>query len=181
MSVKIKHFEPAKLPAPFSDDFVTAYRKRLKQIGISPNVDNGIRGWRVLWRPFLKVPEVTELPGGRIVVRRKSHRVRTKRFPIAKYSTEEQAFREAAIAAAMAYRTRLADVMPIVDWERMARAKGVKLRDSYAKPALNGGIDKAWELLDAGYSLQRVAQELGVDPSTVSRWRSRLRKENALP
>lgn len=181
MPVKIKHYEPAKMPAPLSDDFVIAYRKRLKQLGVSPNVDNGIRGWRVLWRPFLKHPVVTELPGGRVVVRRKSHSVRTKRFPVAAFHSEHEAFREAAIAAAMAYRTPVAEFMPIVDWGRLARAKGVKLRDVYAKPALNGGIDKAAELLEAGYGQQQVAQQLGVDPSTISRWRKRIAKENAQP
>lgn len=181
MSLKIENFEPASLPVPYSSEFEKAVRSRIKQLGISPAIDNGIRAWRVLWRPFLPQPEPYVRFDGVICLKFKADNVCTRRFPIVGETTEEEAFRQAAVQAATAYRMPVAKVMPLVHWGRLASAKGVKIRTDYAKPALNGALDKALELFSQGYGPSQVAEQMGVDRSTASRWRKRLRKENALP
>lgn len=168
------------LPAPLAPEYVIQYRKRLKQLGISPSIDNGIRAWRVIWRPFLPEPIPYTRADGNPGLKYKADNVCTRRFALVGSTDEESAFREAALFAAAAYREAPATIMPIVDWEQMAKARGVKLRDRYAKPALNGAIDQALALFQQGYGPRQVGEILGVDRSTASRWRSRLRKEGVL-
>lgn len=180
MTVEIKHLEPVRLPAPYTEDYGVKERTRLKQLGISPAVDNGIRVWRVIWRPYLDHPIHFRYPDGTPGIKEKADNVCTRRFTITGTTTEEQAFMQASLVAAAAYRAPVSHSMPIVDWDRMARAKGVKLRRRYAKPALNGDMDRALRLFEEGYGPRQVGEILGVHPSTASRWRTRLRKEKAL-
>lgn len=181
MPLTIEHLDPISLPTPYVHDHQTLVRRRIKQLGISPSIDNGIRAWRVLWRPFLPHPVTYIMMNGQIGLKFKADNVCTRRYPIAAGTTEEEAFLQAARQAAVAYRVPVPKVMPKVNWYAMASAKGVKIRDRFAKPALNGDMDKALVLFQEGYGLAQVAQQLGIDRSTASRWRTRLRKENALP
>jgi len=180
MSIKIKQFEPTRLPVPYTRELHLLHRKRFKQLGISPTVENGIRTWRVIWRPFLRHPIPYTRRDGTPGLKKKSDNVRTRRFCVVGDVTEESAYRDAMLEASLAYRTKLPHIMPIVDWEGIARAQGQKLRDSYAKPALNGAIDEALELFKAGYGIGQVAEQMGVNKSTACRWRQKLRKEKAL-
>lgn len=179
MALEIQHFEPLSLPAPWSAGFTLAYRRRLKVLGITPSVDNGIRTWRVIWRPFLKHPEPYTRPDGTPGLRYKSHRVRTRRITITGDTDEEAAFRRASVIAAVAYRGPVSRLMPVVDWARLATAKGVVLRQGYAKPALNGAREQAEALFAQGYEDRQVAAQLGIDRSTAGKWRRRLAKERA--
>lgn len=183
MNMQIESHEPLLLPAPWSAEYTINYRKRLKHLGISPMVDSrGLRLWRVAWRPFLEHPVTYRCPDGSLGVKRKAENVCTRRFPVAAFSSEEEAFQAAAIEAAVAYRVPVARTMPIVDWEGMAMAKGVKLRDRYAVPSMNADLEgRALELFRKGYSPRQVGEQVGIDRSTASRWRKRFRKEKALP
>ncbi len=177
--IQVKRFEPLSLPAPWSSGFALDYRRRLKVLGISPSVDNGIRTWRVIWRPFLVKPVPFTRPDGTGGLRYKSHRVRTRRFAITGSISEEAAFRRAALIAAIAYRGPVAKVLPLVHWEHLAKVKRVKLRQVYAKPALNGARERALALFAKGYGDRQVAAQLGVDRSTAGKWRRRAQRENA--
>lgn len=181
MQLRIKHYEPIKLPTPYTGRYHLLERLRFKQLGISPSVENGIRTWRVIWRPRLRCPIPYTRPDGKPGLKRTADEVRTMRFPIVGNETEESAYRRALQTASMAYRKVLPKAMPIVNWELMARSKGVKLRNEYAKPALNGALSEALELFEAGYGLGQVAEQMGVNKSTACRWRQKLRKEKALP
>lgn len=160
------------LPAPLEAGFVIRYRKDIKQLGISPDVIDGIRVWRVIWRPFLDTPEIFYRPDGTQGLRRKSDKVNTARYPIVNGITEEQAFRDAVRMAMIAYRRSPPEYMPIVNWEAIAKRKGQKLRDSFAKPGLNKSTKtKARELRAQGYTDRQVALQIGIDRSTAGRWR----------
>lgn len=181
MKIKIKEQEVLLLPSPLSKNNQLLQRKRFKQLGISPTVENGVRTWRVIWRPFLKNPVPYQRADGTKGLRRKSRKVRTLRFSIAGNVTEESAYREALKAASLAYRAKLTNAMPVVDWEAIAKAKGEVIRYEYGKPSLNGAMDEALKLFEDGYGLGQVANQLGVSKATACRWRQRLRKEKALP
>lgn len=182
MNMHIEEHEPLKLPAPWSAEYTINYRKSLKQLGIAPFLDDGLRMWRVAWRPFLAHPVTYRRRDGSLGIRRKAEKGRSKRFPIAAFGSEEEAFQQAAIEAAVDYRVPVARTMPIVDWEGMARAEGVTLRDRYAVPSMNVDLEeKALELFREGYSPRQVGEQVGIDRSTASRWRKRFRKEKALP
>lgn len=181
MLVKIDEYDPIHLPKPYSRVHHLLTRMAFKQLGISPTVDNGIRAWRVIWRPRLKVPVPYTRIDGRPGLREKSHRVCTKRFPIVGDVTEEQAYRQALRLSSLVYGGKLPSIMPLVNWKQLAAAKGVKLRESYSKPALNGAIDQACELFEQGWGLRDVADRLGVSKSTACRWRQTLKKQKALP
>lgn len=181
MNLTIDHYEPIKLPTPYTSRYHLLERRRFKQLGISPSVENGIRTWRVIWRPFLSCPVTYRRPDGTPGIKRKSDEVRTMRFPIVGNQTEESAYRRAMNTSSMAYRLPLPKAMPLVDWSGMARARGVKLRSEYARPSLNGAISEAQTLFEAGYGVTQVAHQMGVNKSTACRWRQKLRKEKALP
>jgi hypothetical protein len=183
MNLHIEAHEPLKLPAPWSDQYTINYRKRLKQLGISPYVDSqGLRVWRVCWRPFLEHPVAYRRADGSWDLKRKADKGRSKRFPIAAFGSEEEAFQQAAIEAAVAYRIPVARTMPIVDWGGLARAAGVKPRDRFMVASKNADQEEqALELFRQGYSPRQVGEQVGIDRSTASRWRKRFRKEKALP
>lgn len=181
MSMQIEKFEPTRLPVPYTRELHLLHRRRFKQLGITPTVENGIRTWRVIWRPFLRHPVPYTRPDGTPGLKRKADNVRTLRFCVVGDVTEESAYRDAMREASLSYLTKLPHIMPIVDWEGIAKAKGQKLRDSYSKPALNGAIYQALELFQEGYGLGQVAEQLGVNKSTACRWRQKFRKEKALP
>lgn len=180
MGIRIQHYEPLRIPAPLTSQHAEQERRRIKQLGITPSIDNGIRCWRVIWRPFLETPIPYTAPDGRVSLRYKSNKVKTERFAIVGDATEEEAFQEAALTAAAAYRMQVAKTVPRVDWEKMAAAKGLKIRDRYAKPILNGGLDRARELVKKNLGLQQMADELGISKATACRWRKKLAKEKAL-
>lgn len=167
-------YEPCRLPYLLTHKEDQLQRTHRKQLGISPSVENGIRTWRVIWRPFLITPIPYTMRNGKPGLKRKADWVCTERYPIVDGITEEQAFREAAIKAAAVYRTPRTLYMPRVNWAQMARAQGVKLRDQYAKPGLNQSVRaRAEELLERGWTDRSVAKEIGVDRSTVNRWRNK--------
>lgn len=167
-------YEPCRLPLLLTHKEEQLQRTHRKQLGISPSVENGIRTWRVIWRPFLATPIPYTKRNGKPGLKRKADHVCTERYPIIDGITEEQAFREAAIRAAAVYRTPQTVYMPKVNWEQMARIKKVKLRDRYAKPGLNESIrTRAEELAEKGWTDRSIAEELGVNRSTVNRWRNK--------
>lgn len=172
--MKIHELEPSSLPAPLSPYAEAQIRKDIKLLGISPAIMDGICGFRVIWRPLLPKPVNYKRSDGTTGTKRKSHKVRTKWFPIVQGVSEEQAFAEASLAAAAAYGMKPPKVRPRVSWEAMAKSQGVRIRQTYAKPALNGEMDRAAALFVQGYSPRQVADRIGIDRSTASRWRKKL-------
>lgn len=162
------------VPTPLSVGAQAEERRNIKLLGISPAIVDGIRGFRVIWRPALSKPVHYRKKDGSAGAKRKSDTVRTLWFPIVGEVSERQAFQEANRAAALAYGVRPSKVQPRVEWGRLARLSGQKVRSSYAKPALNGAVDRAAALFVQGYSPRQVAEKLRVDRSTASRWRKRL-------
>lgn len=151
--------------APWTDHYLTHVTQEQHQMGLSPCIIKGVCGYRVVWRPFLDEPQ-----NGK----RKADNVKTLWFPIIGGKTEAEAYAEAKAASEEAYRSKVSDLPPEVDWERMARRAGIKIRREYAKPALNGARERAAALFALGWTDQLVAQRIGVDRSTASRWRKKL-------
>lgn len=166
--------EPSRLPAPIGLHTEMEVRRTIKLLGISPSIINGIRGFRVIWRPFLEEPVRYTAKDGTTGVKRKADEVKTRWFPIVEGTTECQAFVDASRLACRVYKTKPPAARPKIEWERVATAQGVKIRGSYAKPALNGAMDRAAALFVQGYSPRQVAERIGVDRSTASRWRKKL-------
>lgn len=159
----------------------TPKRLSYKALGISPAIIDGMCGYRVIYRPFLSEPVPYTKRDGTPGTKRKSDQVCTKWFPIMAYESEEEAFQDAAFEASSQYRETVECQKPFVDWEKLAREKGVKIRTEYAKPALNGARERAAALLTIGYTPRQVAEKLGVDRSTVSRWRKAMNLQKESP
>lgn len=144
------------------------------QIGISPCIIDGVRGYRVIWRPFLDEPIAYTNHQGGTSYKTKGDNVKTMWFPIVGDVTEAEAYSNARRVAEAVYRTTVSQEVPNVDWQAMARRAGVKIREEYAKPALNGALDRAAALFELGWNDRMVGERLGVDRSTASRWRKKL-------
>lgn len=147
---------------------------KIKRLGISPDVSTGVRTWRVIWRPFLDQPIYYTDHEGKGDLKRKSDNVKTKRFPITGSTTEKQAFEQAKQLACSAYRVEPDVEMPTVDWEALAKEQGAVLRNSYAKPGLNDDtVIAALRLYDEGFNDRQVAEQIGVNRTTVMRWKKK--------
>ena len=151
--------------APWTDNYLAHITDEHHQTGLSPCIIKGVCGYRVVWRPFLDDPQAYKT---------KADNVKTLWFPIIGGVTEEEAYARAKAASEKAYRSKVSDTPPNVDWERMARRAGVKIRSEYAKPALNGARERAAALFELGWTDRMVGQRIGVDRSTASRWRKQL-------
>lgn len=123
---------------------------------ISPYVQDGIAGFRVVYRHFIPNSPY------------KSNSVSTLRFPICDGVTEEEAWRRANCAANHAYRENFQGIpkVPKVDWKAMGQTRVV------SETALREEKKLEAEKLNAmGYSTRRIAKEVGVGHATVARWR----------
>lgn len=167
---------PLVFPLPLTFHYVAGRQKVLKHLGVSPSIDNGIRYWRVIWRPFLPKPVPYRDQFGRWQLKRKADSVKTERYPIVGEHSEEELFRLAVVKACEVYRIPVEhlDVTPRVDWEMLAKATGQRVRSRYSKPSLNEGVmQRAMRMFDQGASNSMVAKAMGVDRSTASRWRKK--------
>lgn len=160
--------------APWTDNYVAHITDEHHQMGLSPCIIKGVCGYRVVWRPFLDEPIAYTQANGKQGYKIKADNVRTLWFPIIGGTTEAQAYAAAKAASEEAYRSKVAAAPPNVDWQKMAKRAGVKIRSEYAKPALNGARDRAAALFALGWSDHLVAQRIGVDRSTASRWRKKM-------
>lgn len=176
--MEILSLEVMRLPAPWTSSVDQAYRSNAKLLGISPAIVDGLRGFRVIWRPILKEPIPYRTAAGGVGYRKKSHRVKTRWFPIVGDTTEDEAFRDANVLAAKVYDTLPYSAQVRTDWDLLARIEKVKVRTEYAKPALNKGVlERAEALFEMGWTPRQVGERLGVDRSTASRWRKALSKQ----
>lgn len=165
--------ETQQRTAPWTDSYLRYVTAEHHQIGLSPCIVNGVCGYRVVWRPFLPEPIAYRTAQG-IGYKTKSDNVKTLWFPIIGATTEAEAYAEAKVASEREYRGKVSSTPPEVDWEKMARRAGVKIRSEYAKPALNGAKDRAAALFALGWNDRKVGERIGVDRSTASRWRKSL-------
>lgn len=167
--------EPVKFNGPLTTYEIFRRHYFYRHIGVSPSIDNGIRYWRVIWRPFLKYPE-TYFVNGKVITKFKDDNVKTLRFPVIDGVDERDLLDQAVQEACRQYRVKYKSDrnLPDVDWSMLAKATGQKIRDKYARPSLNEGtLEKAAKMFKAGASNSMVAKSLGVDRSTASRWRKK--------
>lgn len=169
---------PIFYPTPLSFHYVAGQQKVLKHLGVSPSIDNGIRYWRVIWRPFLDEPIPYRDRHGNVRLKRKADGVRTERYPIVEGESEADLFKLAVAHACQEYRipVKTPETLPRVDWDMLARATGQTLRSNFSKPSFNPNcLERAAEMFQKGASNSMVAKEFGVDRSTASRWRKKAR------
>lgn len=160
--------------APWTDLYVSHITDKYHQTGLSPCIINGVCGYRVVWRPFLPEPIAYTDRFGRTAYKRKADNVKTLWFPIIGGATEAEVYEEARAASEKAYRISPSKTPPNVDWDKLAKQAGVKIRGEYGKPALNGARERAAALFELGWTDHMVAERIGVNRSTASRWRKKL-------
>lgn len=171
---------PFRYPSPLTFHYIAGHQRTLKHLGVSPAIDNGICYWRVIWRPFLPEPITYRDKFGRLRVKEKDDRVKTERLAIVNGESEKQLFELAVQRACEVYRIpyRKRMATPEIDWSMLAKATGQKIRNTLGKPSMNKGtLEKAAEMFQANASNAMVAKALGVDRSTASRWRKKVRTE----
>lgn len=174
--------QPLKYPAPYVYRFIALHTGRLKHLGVSPAIDNGIRYWRVIWRPFLDKPIEYKDRSGRIRVKTKKDSVKTERYPVVGNEDEIAVYRQAITKAREVYKlgNSLPPVEPKVDWDTLAKSLGKTINKTYTRKSLNNGVlDEVEEMFNKGSSNALVAKAFGVDRSTASRWRKKVRSIGA--